>query len=136
MTYKINVSLVKLLVNFWLKTLDSDRPIYFTSFITRIADSMGLLDAHSFEYITSPRNVITESTFINAHILKRGSRGELKMIYPSHTAEVLLPCERRRLYVLRTLTIKLDREVRSQNVAGTGRVTRSMSRAAQMEQGG
>ena len=58
------------------------------------------------------------------------------MIYPGHTAEISLPCERRRLYALRTLTINWDREARSQDVAGPRRVTRSMSQAAQFEQGG
>ena len=58
------------------------------------------------------------------------------MIYPGHAVEVPLPCEKRRLYALRTLTIKLDREERLPNVAGPRRVTRASTRAAQMEQAG
>ena len=58
------------------------------------------------------------------------------MVYPGHTVEVPLPCEKRRLYALRTLTIKMDRVARGQTVAGTSRLTRGMSRAAQLEQDG
>ena len=73
--------------------------------------------------------------FINANMLIRNPNGELKMIYPGYTTEIPLPCARRRLYGVRTLTIRLAR-VASPDVAGTRRVTRRMMQAAQMEQGG
>jgi hypothetical protein len=57
---------------------------------------MNLLDgAHVFEFITTDRGIITEEYFIHAHMLKRGPRGGLKMIYCCHTAEVPLPNEKR-----------------------------------------
>jgi hypothetical protein len=57
---------------------------------------MNLLDgAHVFEFITMDRGIITEEYFIHAHMLKRGPRGGLKMIYCCHTAEVPLPNEKR-----------------------------------------
>lgn len=136
MTNKIRMSPIKLLVNFWLSAFDFEIPIYFTSLITRIAETLGLLESNTFEYIAFPRDIINEEMFIEVQVLKRDSRGQLKMIYPGHTAEVPLPCERRRLYVLRTLTLKLDQEARGQSTAGTSRMTRSMTRAAQMEEAG
>ncbi|KAG0514555.1 hypothetical protein BDA96_10G202300, partial [Sorghum bicolor] len=123
MVSKIKVSPVKLL------------PIYFTSFITRIADTFGLLESHYFEDIGYVRGVVDENFFINANMLIRDPNGELKMIYPGYTTEIPLPCARRRLYGVRTLTIRLAR-VASPDVAGTRRVTRRMMQAAQMEQGG
>ena len=66
-----------------------DGPIEFTSLVTRIADTMNLLNgAHQFQYIATARGIITGKYFIQAHMLKRGPRGALKMIYRSHTAEV------------------------------------------------
>ena len=114
-------------MNFWLSSIEYDKPIYFTSFITRIAKTFGLLDAHAFEYIDHARDVLNEEFFININVLKRGPRGGLKMIYPGHTVEVPLPCEKHRLYALRTLTIKLDRVARGQSVARTSKVMRGMT---------
>jgi len=57
------------------------------------------------------------------------------MVYPGHTAEILLPCEQRQLYRLCTLTFKLDPRVEPDFV-GTCRVTRGMSRAARMDEAG
>jgi len=136
MICKIKVSPVKLLVDYCLNSIEHGKPIYFTSFITRIAESMGALEPHTIEYITSARDVLNEDFFIHINVLKRGPRGGLKMIYPGHTVEVSLPCEKCRLYALHTLTIKLDKEAQGQNVAGPRRVIRGMSQAAQIEQGG
>ena len=127
MLRKIKVSPIKLLVNFRLSCIEYDKPIYFTSFITRIAKAFGLLDKHTLEYIDHARDVLGEEFFIHINVLKKGPRGGLKMIYRGHTVEIPLLCEKRRLYALRTLTIKLDRVARGQTVAGTSRVTRGMS---------
>ena len=92
MNHKIRVSPVKLLVAFWQGVFSRRGPIEFTSLITRIANTMDLIDgAHSFEFITIDRGILTKAYFIHAHILKRGPRGGLKMIYRGHTGEVPLP---------------------------------------------
>ena len=107
-------------------------PIEFTSLITHVADIMDLLDgAHPFEFITMDRGIITEEYFVHAHMLKRGPRGGLKMIYRSHTALVPPPNKKRQLYRVHQLTFDLDPEVRHQSFVGTDRVTRGMSLAAQ-----
>ena len=93
---------------------------------------MNLLNgAHPFEYIATARGIIIEEYFIHAHMLKRGPRGGLKMIYRGHTTEVSLPSERHQLYRVRQLTFDLDQVARRRSFAGTDvdRVTRSMSRA-------
>ena len=88
-------------------------PIEFTSLITHIVDTMNLLDgARLFEFITTDRGIITEEYFIHGHMLKRGPRGGLKMIYCGHRAEVPLPNEKRQLYRVHQLTFDLDPEVR------------------------
>jgi len=98
---------------------------------------MDLLDgAHLFEFITTDRGIITEEYFIHAHMLKRGPRGGLKMIYRGHTAEVPLPNEKHQLYRVLQLTFDLALEVGRRSFTGTDRVTQGMSRAAQFEQGG
>jgi len=58
MVCKIKISPVKLLVDYWLNSIEYGKPVYFTSFITRIAKSIGALASHTFEYITSARDVL------------------------------------------------------------------------------
>ena len=116
-----------------------DGSIEYTSLVTRFADTMNLLNgAHQFQYIATARGIITGEYFIQAHMLKRGPRGALKMIYRSHTAEVSLPSERHQLYRARQLTFDLDQVARRQSFVGTNtdRITRSMTLATQLEQGG
>ena len=109
MTKKIKVSPAKMLVHFWLGIFHRSEPIFFTTFITRIAKIIDLLNGkHYFEYIASPRDVVTEDFFISTQVLKRDENGDIKMIYPGHTAEISLLCERRRFYALCTLTINWD----------------------------
>jgi len=92
MVCKIKVSPIKLLVDYWLNSIEYGKPVYFTSFITRIAESMCALESYTFEYITSARDVLNEDVFININVLKRDPRGGLKMVYSGHTIEV--PCEK------------------------------------------
>ena len=98
MVCKIKISPVKPLVNYWPSSIRYGKPIYFTSFITHIAKSTGALESHTFEYIVTTRDVLNEDFLIHINVLKRGPRGGLKMIYPGHTVEVPLPCEKHRLY--------------------------------------
>jgi len=46
MVKKRKVSPTKVLVRYWHGYATLDRPIYFTSFITSLAESFGLLDSH------------------------------------------------------------------------------------------
>jgi len=111
MVKKRKVSPAKVLVRYWRGYATLDRPICFTSFITRLAESFGLLDSHEYACIYHPRDILGEEFFIRMGVLKKGPNGEFIMVYSGHTAEILLPCEQRQLYRLRTLTIKLDPRV-------------------------
>jgi len=138
MVHKIRVSPIKLLVAHWQGLFSRDGSIEFTSLITHIAETMNLLNgAHPFEYITIARGIITKEYFIHAHMLKRGPRGWLKMIYRSHMPEVSLPSERHQLYRARQLTFDLDQVARRQSFVGTNtdRITPSVTLATQFEQG-
>ena len=126
MVKKRKVSPARDLVRYWHGYATLDRPNYFTSFITRLAESFGLLDSHEYACISHPRDILGEEFFIKIGVLKKGHDGEFIIVYSGHTAEILLPCEQRQLYRLRTLTIKLDHRVEP-DFAGTRRVTRGMS---------
>jgi hypothetical protein len=139
MSHKVHVSPIKLLVAHWQGVFSRDDSIEFTSLITHIADTINPLDGtHPFEFITTARGTITKEYFVHAHMLKRGPRGGLKMVYYGHIAEVALPNERHQLYRTCQLTFDLDPVARHQSFVGTDidRMTQSMSRAAQYEQGG
>ena len=120
MVHKIRVSPFKLLVAHWQSVFSRDGSIKFTSLITRIADTMNLLNgAHQFQYIATTRGVITQEYFIQGYMLKRGPRGSLKMIHHGHTTKVALPCERLQLYKVHQLTFDLDQVARRMSFAGT-----------------
>jgi len=51
MVNKIKFSPVKWLVPFWISSIAPSMPLCFTSLITRIAESMGLLETNEVEYI-------------------------------------------------------------------------------------
>jgi hypothetical protein len=59
MVHKISVSRVKTMVAHWQGASQRVGPIEFTSIITRLADSLCLLN-NSVQYITTPRSMITE----------------------------------------------------------------------------
>ena len=71
MNHRIRVSPVKLLVAFWQGVFSRGGPFEFTSLITRIVDTMDLLNgAHPFEFITMDRGIIIEEYFVHAHMQK------------------------------------------------------------------
>lgn len=135
MVNQIKVSPVKMLVHFWETSVAQGKPIGFTSLITRIAESMDLLETNDVEYIPNARTFINEQMFTRIGMLKRGPRGGLKMIYTHHTVEISLSNEKLWLYNVSSLTMRLDRVDRAYPVAEMDRMTRARTRAAQEQAG-
>jgi hypothetical protein len=73
--------------------------------------------------------------FRSANLIKRDPRNGLKMIYGNHPIEVSLLDEDLWLYNASSLTLRLGRENRANPVAGTDRMTRARSHAAQQQAG-
>jgi len=71
--------------------------------------------------------------FGSANLIKRDPRNNLKMIYGNHPIEVSPPNEDLWLYKPSSLTLRLGRENRANLVAGTDRMTRAQSHAAQQQ---
>ena len=55
------------LTNFWMTG-----PIECTSFVTRIASNMEILDGNPVPFIEEPRVMIDEAYLVQGHILKKG----------------------------------------------------------------
>jgi len=100
-------------------------PICFTSLITRIAESMGLLEINEVEYIQDDRYLLGEQMFKSANLIKRDPKNGLKMIYGNHLIEVSLLDEDLWLYNASSLTLRLGRENRANPVAETDRMMRA-----------
>ena len=66
-------------------------------------------------------------------MIERDPRNNLKMIYGNHNIEVSPLDEDLWLYNASSLTLSLGRENRANPVAGTDRMTRARSRAAQQQ---
>jgi len=93
MVNKIKFSLVKWLVPLWISSIAPSMPICFTSLITRIVESLGLLETNEVECIQDDKSILGEQMFRSANLTKRGPRNGLKMIYGNHPIEVSLPDE-------------------------------------------
>jgi hypothetical protein len=64
MTKKEKFSLVKLMAHYWLTITRLKRgAVTCTSWVTRIANGLGLLDSAAIAYINSPRRIIDYSFF-------------------------------------------------------------------------
>jgi len=79
MVNKIRFSPIKWLVPFWISSNAPSMPLYFTSLITRIAESMGLLETNEVEYIQDDRSLLGEQMFRSANLIKRDPRNGLKI---------------------------------------------------------
>ena len=77
MVKKTKVSPAKVLVRYWHGYATLDRPIYFTSFITRLAESFGLLDSHEYACISHPRDILGKSFSFERVFLRRVLRVSL-----------------------------------------------------------
>jgi hypothetical protein len=81
MVKKEKVSPIKLMAHYWLTILGLKKGgVTCTSWVTRIANGLGLLDNANIAYITTPRRVIDYSFFHHAHILKMRNR-KIVMMY-------------------------------------------------------
>jgi len=75
---KIKFSPVKWLVPFGISCIAPSMPLYFTSLITRIAESMGSLETNEVEYIQDDRSILGEQMFRSANLIKRDPKNGLK----------------------------------------------------------
>lgn len=108
MVHKIHISLVKAMVDHWSTILERIGPIEFTSLISRIADSMGMLINRPVQYITTPRCLHNFAYFKQGQILKKGPNNSVKMTYNGHTTVIPLPYEDLWLYRVNQQIINLD----------------------------
>ena len=85
MVHKIHISPVKVMVAHSSTVLERIGPIVFTSLISRITDSMGMLINKPMQHITTPRSLLNFEYFKQRHILKRGPNNSVKMTYRGYT---------------------------------------------------
>jgi hypothetical protein len=127
MVKKVKVLPVKLMAHYWLTTpkLKKGR-VTATSWVTRLANGLGLLDNANITYITTPRRVIDYSFFHQAHILKMRNR-KLVMMYKGYTNEIELPDRSLGLYVLENFVLELQKSGRGVGRSPSARMTRNQN---------
>ena len=80
--------------------------------------------------------MISEEYIKHVQMLKRGDKGDLKMIYSGHTIEVPLSNRQLQLYRTRKLTLDLDQGIRQRGFAGADRRAQEGLYFVHVEQGG
>ena len=99
---RIRVSPARSMVEYWSKTFTRDGDIEITSWVTRIARNMGLLNSALINYIPD---------FLQAQFLRKDkSEDALYMIYVGYVNEIRLPNPEYCLANVDCLTIPLETE--------------------------
>jgi hypothetical protein len=79
-----------------------------TSWVTRIANGLGLLDSAVIAYINTPRRIIDYSFFSQPHILRKRNR-KIFMMYKGYTNEIELPDQTLGLYSVENFALDLQK---------------------------
>jgi hypothetical protein len=97
-----------------------------TSWVTHIANGLGLLDNANIAYITTPRRVIDYSFFHHAHILKMRNR-KIVMMYKGYINEIELPNQTLGLYAVENFVLELQKLGREVGRSPSARMTRNQN---------
>ncbi|WVZ97251.1 hypothetical protein U9M48_042801, partial [Paspalum notatum var. saurae] len=114
------------MVRHWQGLAQSGHIISIMSFVTRIANGLGMLANATVSFIPNdPTRVVKESHFIHAHFLRKDTNGKYIMIFRGSDFELPLPAPQYKLYSVRTLTMQLE----SKPEPGRNSISRVMTRA-------
>jgi hypothetical protein len=127
MVKKVKVSPVKLMAHYWLTIprLKKGR-VTCTSWVTCLANGLGLLGNANIAYITTPRRVIDYLFFHHAHILKIRNR-KIVMMYKGYTNEIELPDQSLGLYVMENFVLELQKPGRGVGRSPSAHMTRNQN---------
>ena len=88
----IKVSPTKAMADYGSKFNQRTGNIEMTSWITRLAFNMGLLNTAVYSYIPSDRDLLTVEHFSQGHLLRENQEtGEIHMIYQDYVNKIALP---------------------------------------------
>ena len=107
-------------------------PVEFTSLVTRITTSLGVLNWAQFTYITTPRPSIDLAYLVQGHTLKSALDGSILFFIPGYVNEIPLPNPGLRLYKSGGYTFELQPIKAPRRSSVSGRMTRSRSLNAAM----
>jgi hypothetical protein len=120
------------IVRHWSGMHATNSYITITSFVTRIASNLGLLENAQLSYIPDDgSHIVGEQHFIQAHFMKRSTEVEdqLIMTWHGHNLELPLPAPQFDLYTVKSLLMQLDVEAPRQSIGGV--MTRAQRRRAE-----
>ena len=90
------------IVHHWMGTRATNTPISITSFVTRIAANLGLLENAQLDYLSDDTShYVGEQHFVQAHFMKRdAATGKLVMTWFGHNLELPLPAPQFDMYTI------------------------------------
>jgi hypothetical protein len=108
MIKKRKVSLVKLMMNYWLSIPGLKGSVTCTSWVTHLVNNLGMLENANVTFIDTPRWILGYTFFNKSHMLKKGENGNTVMMYKSYT-EYKLPDQTLGLYVVENFVFELQK---------------------------
>lgn len=112
----IRVSPAKSMADYWSKFAQRIGDIEITSWVTRLASNLGLLEHASLNFIQLPRGRLTLEHFMQGHYLSEDREtNELFMIYAGYVNEIKLPNPDLWLANVSSLTLPLETEAQRAN---------------------
>ena len=119
------------IVHHWMGMRATNTPISITSFVTRIAANLGLLEnAQLYYFPDDTSHYVGETHFVQAHFMRRdAANGKMIMTWFGHSLELPLLAPQFDMYTVRSLTMQLDVEPPRQSIGGV--MTRAQRRRAE-----
>ena len=102
-------------------------PVEYTSLVTRIATSLGVLKWARVSFIDTPCPSIDLAYLVQGHTLKSAPDGSIIFFFPGYVNETPLPNPGLRLYKSRGYTFELQPAEVPRRSSVSGRMTRSRS---------
>ena len=118
MCRRIGYSPIIDMLHHWLDMVHNPIDVTCTSFVTRLARNLGVLETAPLEFIPCNEHILGEDHFIQGHFLRVDGLGRYIMTYCSHNFELPLPDRRYNLYRVRSLTIPMEMEPPRRSFAG------------------
>jgi hypothetical protein len=125
MTKKEKISPIKLMAHYWLTIPGLKRgAVTCTSWVTRIANGLGLLDSAVIVYINISRRIIGSSFFSESYILRKRNR-KIIMMYKGYTKEIELLDRTLGLYSVENFVLHLQKLGQAVGRSPSAQITRN-----------
>jgi len=122
MAKQICCSPVRIMLAHWQKMISGKSPIDMTSLVTRIERYIGVMENAEVTFMPETeafRYEVGLEHFVQGHMMREGPGNSIFMCYPGYDLEIALPCPRLSLYVVKSITLQMEKkEPARRSIAG------------------